>query len=62
MTRKLVDFDSENGAFDDSYYTSLAESDLRFAKGGGGRYRVRSIWLNKHKYMIIIIPFYREIK
>ena len=33
MTRKLIDFDSENGAFDDSYYTSLAESDWCFAKG-----------------------------
>ena len=43
VTRMLVDFDSENGAFDDSYYTFLAESDLCFAKGGGGRYRVRSI-------------------
>ena len=26
VTRKLFDLDSENGAFDDSYYTSSAES------------------------------------
>ena len=32
MTRKLVDLDSENGAFDDSFFTSSAEFAQCFAR------------------------------